>query len=279
MNWFIIDDLLKQAINEDALYGDITTSSIVGMGSKCTVDLIAKEDGIIAGILVYKRVFDLLGDVNVELFVKDGECVKPGQVIGKLSGNTHNILVGERLSLNLLQRMSGIATTTHEMVELIKGTKAKLLDTRKTTPNLRMLEKYAVTVGGGCNHRFNLSDGVLIKDNHIGAAGGIKEAIEKVRDKVSFVRKIEIETENLSQVQEALDAGADIIMLDNMSVEQMKEAVALINNRALTEASGNVNRSNIKAIAETGVDYISMGMLTHSVASLDISMKNLVILS
>lgn len=279
MNWFIIDDLLKQAINEDALYGDITTSSIVKMGSKCSVELIAKEDGIIAGLDVFKRVFELLSDVEIMLFVKDGEYVKPSQVIGKLSGSTHNILVGERLALNLIQRMSGIATTTHKMVELIKGTNAKLLDTRKTTPNLRLLEKYAVTVGGGCNHRFNLSDGVLIKDNHISAAGGIKNAIKMVRKQVSFVRKIEVETEDLSQVREALEAGADIIMLDNMSLEQMREAVKLIGGKALTEASGNVNSHNIRSIAETGVDYISMGMLTHSVSSLDISMKNLVLLS
>lgn len=279
MNWFIIDDLLKRAINEDAMYGDITTSSIVDRGSKCTVDLIAKEDGVIAGLDVFTRVFDLLGGVEVLLFAKDGEFVKPSQVIGKLSGNTHNILVGERLALNLIQRMSGIATTTRNMVELINGTKAKLLDTRKTTPNLRMLEKYAVIVGGGCNHRFNLSDGILIKDNHISAAGGIRNAIEKVRKQVSFVRKIEVETESIAQVQEALEAGADIIMLDNMSVDIMKEAIALIGGKALTEASGNVNSANIRSIAETGVDYISIGMLTHSVISLDISMKNLLISS
>lgn len=277
MNWFSIDEILKQAINEDALYGDITTSSIVDKGSNCMVDLIAKEDGIVAGLEVFKRVFELLGDVEVVLFVKDGECVKPAQVIGKLSGDTHNILVGERLALNLIQRMSGIATTTHKLVQLINGTQTKILDTRKTTPNLRMLEKYAVTVGGGCNHRYNLSDGVLIKDNHIGAAGGITNAVQKVKKSVSFVRKIEVETENLAQVQEALDAGADIIMLDNMSLELMKEAVSLIDGRALTEASGNVNSGNIRAIAETGVDYISIGMITHSVSSLDISMKNLVI--
>lgn len=279
MNWLLIDALLKQAINEDALYGDITTSSIIDAGSQCNIDLIVKEDGIIAGLDVFKRVFELLGEVEVVLFIRDGAHVKPMQVIGKLSGNTHNILIGERLALNLIQRMSGIATTTHKMVELLKGTKAKLLDTRKTTPNLRILEKYAVNVGGGCNHRFNLSDGVMIKDNHICAAGGIKEAVNKARNQVSFVRKIEVEAECLEQVQEALTAGADIIMLDNMSIEQMKEAVKLIDGRALIEASGNVNSHNIKAIAETGVDYISVGALTHSVNALDISMKNLVILS
>ncbi|PKM93269.1 MAG: nicotinate-nucleotide diphosphorylase (carboxylating) [Firmicutes bacterium HGW-Firmicutes-1] len=277
MNWLNIDELLIKAINEDALYGDITTSSIVDKNSKSSVDLIVKEEGIIAGLDVFKRVFELLGDVEVETHVKDGDKVSPSQVIGKLRGSTHNILVGERLALNLIQRMSGIATTTNKLVELVKDTNTKVLDTRKTTPNLRMLEKYAVKVGGGSNHRYNLSDGVLIKDNHIGAAGGIKNAVDKVRAQVSFVRKIEVETESLEQVQEALDAGADIIMLDNMTTNIMKQAVELIGKRALTEASGNVNSSNIKEIADTGVDFISIGMLTHSVSSLDISMKNLVI--
>lgn len=277
MNWLNIDELLIKAINEDALYGDITTSSIVDKNSKSSVDLIVKEEGIIAGLDVFKRVFELLGDVEVETHVKDGDKVSPSQIIGKLRGSTHNILVGERLALNLIQRMSGIATTTNKLVELVKDTNTKVLDTRKTTPNLRMLEKYAVKVGGGSNHRYNLSDGVLIKDNHIGAAGGIKNAVDKVRAQVSFVRKIEVETESLKQVQEALDAGADIIMLDNMTTNIMKQAVELIGKRALTEASGNVNSSNIKEIADTGVDFISIGMLTHSVSSLDISMKNLVI--
>lgn len=277
MNWLSIDRILTDAINEDALYGDITTTAITGDLSRCTVDLIAKEDGIIAGLDVFKRVFELLGDVEVELFYKDGDNVRQGLIIAKLQGDTHNILVGERLALNLLQRMSGIATTTNKLVKMIEGTNTKLLDTRKTTPNLRMLEKYAVKAGGGTNHRFNLSDGVLIKDNHIAAAGGIKNAIEKVRENVSFVRKIEVETETIEEVKEALEAGADIIMLDNMSIETMKEAVRFIDKRALTEASGNVTEKNIREIANTGVDYISLGMLTHSVTSLDISMKNLVI--
>lgn len=277
MNWLSIDEILINAINEDALYGDITTSAIVDKNSKSSVDLIAKEEGILAGLDVFIRVFELLGDVKVETFAEDGDKVCPSKLIGKLRGSTHNILVGERLALNLLQRMSGIATTTSKLVELVKGTNTKILDTRKTTPNLRMLEKYAVKVGGGCNHRFNLSDGVLIKDNHIGAAGGIKNAVEKVRAQVSFVRKIEVETENLEQVQEALDVGADIIMLDNMTTSMMKQAINMIGKKALTEASGNVNILNIKEIADTGVDYISIGMLTHSVTSLDISMKNLVL--
>ncbi|PKM49461.1 MAG: nicotinate-nucleotide diphosphorylase (carboxylating) [Firmicutes bacterium HGW-Firmicutes-7] len=277
MNWLSIDEILMNAINEDALYGDITTSSIVDKNSKSSVDLIAKEDGIIAGLDVFRRVFELLGDVEVKTYVNDGDKITMSQVIGKLKGSTYNILVGERLALNLIQRLSGIATTTSNLVEIVKETKAKVLDTRKTTPNLRILEKYAVKVGGGSNHRYSLSDGVLIKDNHISAAGSIKCAVEKVRAQVSFVRKIEVETETLEQVQEALAVGADIIMLDNMSTSMMKQAVELIGGRALTEASGNVNHLNIKEIADTGVDYISIGMLTHSVLSLDISMKNLII--
>lgn len=279
MNWLIIDELLKSAINEDALYGDITTTSIVDTNSKCQVDLIVKQDGVIAGLEVFKRVFEILGGVETKLMVSDGAFVRKAQIIGVLKGSTQSVLIGERLALNLLQRMSGIATTTQVLVAQLAGTQTQLLDTRKTTPNLRMLEKYAVKVGGGCNHRFNLSDGVLIKDNHIGAAGGISNAVTKVKQNVSFVRKIEVETESIGQVQEALDAGADIIMLDNMSIDQMKEAVALIGNRALTEASGNVSEKNIREIASTGVNYISVGMLTHSVQALDISMKNLSILT
>ena len=279
MNWLVIDELLKDAINEDAAYGDITTAAIVDRESRSKVELIAKEAGVIAGLDVFARVFHLLGEVDVTAFIQEGDEVQPSQVIAHLEGSSHNILVGERLALNILQRMSGIATATRRLVNEIKGTKAKILDTRKTTPNLRVLEKYAVTVGGGYNHRYNLSDGVLIKDNHISAAGSIKNAVRMVREKLSFVRKIEVETENLKQVQEALTAGVDIIMLDNMPLPVMKEAVDLIGGNVLTEASGNVNGSTIKAIAETGVDFISVGMLTHSSPALDISMKNLVILS
>lgn len=277
MNWLIVDQIIKDALIEDAIYSDITTSAIVSSDSKCNVDLISKEDGIIAGLPVLRRVFNILGDVEVDFFVADGDSIKTGQAIGILKGSTYNILIGERIALNLLQRMSGIATITNRAVELVKHTNAKILDTRKTTPNLRILEKYAVAVGGGHNHRFSLSDGVLIKDNHIEAAGGIKKAVNKVREKVSFVRKIEVEVESLEQIEEALNVGVDIIMLDNMDTDTMKKAIELINHRSITEASGNINLDNIRQIAETGVDYISLGMLTHSVKALDISMKNLVL--
>lgn len=275
MNWLMIDEIIKNALIEDSTYGDITTLGIVSTKSKCSVDLIAKEQGIIAGLPVFERVFNMLGEVDVEFYVQDGDLVEVGQMIACLRGKTQHILTGERIALNLLQRMSGIATMTHKAVKLLEGTHTKVLDTRKTTPNLRVLEKYAVVIGGGSNHRFNLSDGILIKDNHIDAAGGIKEAILKVRNNVSFVRKIEVEVESLEQVQEALDAKADIIMLDNMSLEIMKEAVVLINKASITEASGNVTLDNIRDMAKTGVDFISLGMLTHSVDALDISMKNL----
>lgn len=275
MNWLVVDEILKTALKEDAAYGDITTSSIVDKDSICSVDLIAKEDGVIAGTEVFRRVFTILGEVQVEFDVSDGDEVRKTQVLGKIQGNAYNVLIGERLALNLLQRMSGIATITRMLVKEIEGTGARLLDTRKTTPNLRILEKYAAKIGGACNHRFNLSDGVMIKDNHIGAAGGIKEAIGRVRNNVSFVRKIEVEVESLEQVIEALESGADIIMLDNMDTETMKKAVEIIDGKALTEASGNVDLRRIREIAETGVDFISSGMITHSVKALDISMKNL----
>ena len=278
MNWLVVDEIIKRALEEDSIYGDITTDSIIKKESICTVELICKEKGIISGLEVFKRVFDILGNVEVDLFTSDGHRAEKNSVIGKITGNTRNVLQGERIALNLLQRMSGISSFTKELVEEIKDTKAKLLDTRKTTPSLRCLEKYSVKVGGGYNHRFSLSDGVMIKDNHISAAGSITKAVNTVREEVSFVRKIEVETESLDQVEEALSVGADIIMLDNMSIENMKEAVKLINGRALIEASGNVSKETIKDIALTGVDYISCGALTHSVKALDISMKNLVIL-
>lgn len=275
MNWIIVDKIIKNTLEEDATYGDITTSSIVTENKSCTVDLIAKENGVIAGFEVFKRVFEILGGTHVITYVKDGDTVKKGNVIGKINGNVYNILVGERTALNFLQRMSGIATLTKRFVCELNGTKAKLLDTRKTTPNLRILEKYAAKIGGAVNHRFNLSDGVLIKDNHINAAGSIKNAVELVRNNVSFVRKIEVEVESLQQVKEALEAKADIIMLDNMDIDTMKKAVEIINHKAVIEASGNVSIETIRTIAETGVDYISVGKITNSVNSLDISMKNL----
>lgn len=276
MNWLIVDNIIKDALKEDCSFNDITTSSIIKSGTKCKVQLIAKEDGIIAGLKVFKRVFDILGKVDIDFYNKDGDYVKDRDIIGNIKGDAYNILVGERVALNFLQRMSGIATTTYTATNLIKGTTAKILDTRKTSPNLRILEKYAVTVGGGYNHRFNLSDGILIKDNHIDAAGGITEAITRVRNNIPFGKKIEVETENLDQVKEALNAGADIIMLDNMSIEMMKKSVELIDNKCISEASGNINLDNIKAVANTGVDFISLGMLTHTIKSLDISMKNLI---
>ena len=276
MNSLIIDEIIVNALKEDGAYDDITTNSIMTSSSRSTVDLIAKEEGIIAGLEVFKRVFQILGDVEVEFLAKDGDLVKYGQVLAKITGSTYSVLSGERTALNLLQRMSGIASLTNKFVEKLKGTKAKLLDTRKTTPNLRILEKYAVKVGGGENHRYNLSDGVMLKDNHIAAAGGIKNAVELARKSVSFVKKIEVETETLEQVKEALTAKADIIMLDNMNIEKMKEALKIIDGAALTEASGNVNLDTIREIAETGVDYISTGYITHSFKVLDLSMKNLV---
>lgn len=275
MNYLAVDNIIKNALLEDIPNEDISTNCVVDEKSMSTVELLCKEDGIIAGLNVFKRVFEILGDVEVELYKKDGDKVFIKEKIGFLKGNTRKILMGERVALNLLQRMSGIATLTNKYVQEIKHTKAKLLDTRKTTPNLRILEKYSVKVGGGCNHRFNLSDGVMLKDNHISAAGGIKNAVRLAKEHSSFVRKIEVETESVEMVMEALEAGADIIMLDNMDLISAKKAVELIGGQAITEFSGNVELKNIKEIAEIGVDYISVGALTHSSKILDLSMKNL----
>ena len=240
------------------------------------VDLICKEDGVIAGLDVFQRVFQLLdGETEAEFYCKDGDEVKKGQLMGRVMGDIRILLSGERVALNYLQRMSGIATYTRSVATLLEGTGTKLLDTRKTTPNMRIFEKYAVRVGGGYNHRYNLSDGVLLKDNHIGAAGGVARAVRMAKEYAPFVRKIEIEVENLDMVREAVEAGADIIMLDNMSPEEMREAVRIIDGRAQTECSGNVTKENIAGLAEIGVDYISSGALTHSAPILDISMKNL----
>lgn len=276
MNWLIIDKIIAEAIIEDVPQNDITTEFIISDDSTCSIDLIAKEDGVIAGLPVFERVFKILGKVNVEFFKQDGERVSPGECIAKLSGKTKHILTGERTALNYLQRMSGIATLTKTYVDKLAGSTVKVLDTRKTTPNMRIFEKYAVKIGGGCNHRYNLSDGVLIKENHISAAGGIKEAVNIIRANVSFVKKIEVEVETLEQINEALEVGADIIMLDNMDTQTMKNAVEMINKRALIEASGNVTLDNILEVAGSGVDYISVGALTHSYKVLDLSMKNLV---
>jgi nicotinate-nucleotide pyrophosphorylase (carboxylating) len=275
MNWLIIDDIIRRALQEDISSQDISTVATVPETSISKVDLIAKEEGIIAGLSVFKRVFELLGDVEVTLLKEDGDTVKPGMLLADIKGSTRNLLSGERVALNFLQRMSGIASLTNKYVKALKGSNTKLLDTRKTTPGLRILEKYSVKVGGGENHRFNLSDGVMLKDNHIAAAGGIKNAVKLAREATSFVRKIEVEVETMDMLFEALEADADIIMLDNMSISAMKEAVKIIGYKALTEASGNITLENIRAVAETGVDYISVGALTHSYKVLDLSMKNL----
>ena len=278
MNWLIVDEIIKSALKEDIPSQDITTTALINDDSTCKVNLISKEDGILAGSDVFKRVFDILGNVEVIFNKKDGEILSKGEIIAIVKGKTKNVLFGERVALNLLQRMCGVATLTRKYADKLTGTKAKLVDTRKTTPNLRILEKYAVTVGGGINHRNNLSDGIMLKDNHIDAAGSITNAINLIRNNCSFVRKIEVETENLDMVKEALNCKADIIMLDNMSISEMKTAVELIGDKAIIEASGNVSINTIRDIALTGVDIISVGALTHSYESFDISLKNLVLL-
>jgi len=270
------DELIKMALREDISSEDVSTNAVMPEAKAGEVELIAKQDGIICGMDVYERVFKLLDESTVvEKYVKDGDAVTKGMLMAKVKGDIRVLLSGERVALNYLQRMSGIATYTHDVAELLKGSKTVLLDTRKTTPNMRIFEKYAVKCGGGQNHRYNLSDGVLLKDNHIGAAGSITKAIQMAKAYAPFVRKIEIETETLEQVKEAADAGADIIMLDNMDVATMQEAVKIINGRAKTECSGNVTKENIKNIIDSGVDYVSSGALTHSAPILDISMKNL----
>lgn len=270
------DKLIREALCEDISSEDVTTNSVMKEAVMGEVDLLCKEDGVIAGLEVFERVFHLLDEnVKVELYCKDGDKVKNGQLMGKVTGDIRVLLSGERVALNYLQRMSGIATYTNSVSALLEGTKTKLLDTRKTTPNMRIFEKYAVRVGGGYNHRYNLSDGVLLKDNHIGAAGSVTKAIEMAKEYAPFVRKIEVEVESIEMVKEAVEAGADIIMLDNMSPEEMEEAVRIIDGRAETECSGNVTKENIGRLTSIGVDYISSGALTHSAPILDISLKNL----
>ncbi|MBO5232056.1 MAG: carboxylating nicotinate-nucleotide diphosphorylase [Clostridia bacterium] len=270
------DDLILIALKEDITSEDITTNSVMPEFCLGEVELICKQDGIIAGLDIFKRVFELLDEsTEVAFFCKDGDSVKNGQLLGRVRGDIRVLLSGERTALNYLQRMSGIATYTNEIATLLKGSNTKLLDTRKTTPGMRVFEKYAVKVGGGYNHRYNLSDGILLKDNHIGAAGGVKKAVQMAKEYAPFVRKIEIEVENLDMLKEALEAGADIIMLDNMSVEDMREAVKLCKGRAETECSGNVTKENIARLTDIGVDYISSGALTHSAPILDLSLKNL----
>lgn len=270
------DKLILMALQEDITSEDVTTNAIMREKVLGEVDLICKGEGVIAGLNVFARTFELLDkDTEIIFMAKDGDKVNKGDLLAKVKGDIRVLLSGERVALNYLQRMSGIATYTNQVVNLLAGSKTKLLDTRKTTPNMRIFEKYAVTVGGGNNHRYNLSDGILLKDNHIGAAGSVKKAIELARAYAPFVRKIEVETENLDMVKEALEARADIIMLDNMSIDMMEEAIKLIDGKAQTECSGNVTKENIQALAKIGVDFISSGALTHSAPILDLSLKHL----
>ncbi|MCI5503163.1 MAG: carboxylating nicotinate-nucleotide diphosphorylase [Eubacterium sp.] len=271
-----VDPLILSALQEDITNEDVSTNSVMPHPQPGEVDLICKEDGVICGLQIFERVFTLLEEnTQVETFVEDGDEVKNGQLLAKVRGDIRVLLCGERTALNYLQRMSGIATYTHSVAVLLEGTGTKLLDTRKTTPNNRIFEKYAVRTGGGNNHRLNLSDGVMLKDNHIGAAGGVKEAVTMAKEYAPFVRKIEVEVENIDMVKEAVEAGADIIMLDNMSHEEMREAMNYIDGRAQVEVSGNVTKENIAKLTDLGVDFISSGALTHSSPILDISLKNL----
>ncbi len=274
------DDLILQALKEDISSEDITTNSVIREKQMAKVQLLCKQDGVIAGMNIFSRVFILLdSSAEIETFVTDGEEVKSGDLLAVVTADVKALLSGERTALNYLQRMSGIATYTHSIAELLRGSKTRLLDTRKTTPNMRIFEKYAVKVGGGYNHRYNLSDGILLKDNHIAAAGGVKKAVEMAKEYAPFVRKIEVEVENLTMLEEALEAGAEIIMLDNMSTDMMKQAVEMVAGRAETECSGNVTIERITELKEIGVDYISCGALTHSAPILDVSLKNLTIIN
>jgi nicotinate-nucleotide pyrophosphorylase (carboxylating) len=275
----VADKYIKMALEEDINSEDVSTNAVMPDYKKGQVELLCKEDGVIAGLKIFERVFTMLGeDTKVDFKVNDGDEVKKGQLLAIVTGDVRVLLSGERTALNYLQRLSGIATYTRNVSKLLEGTKTKLLDTRKTTPGMRIFEKYAVRIGGGHNHRYNLSDGVLLKDNHIDAAGGVRQAIEAARDYAPFVRKIEVETENLDMVREAVEAGADIIMLDNMTPEVMAEAIRIIDGRAETECSGNITKENIATITSLGVDYVSSGALTHSAPILDISLKHLTVL-
>jgi hypothetical protein len=270
------DEMILLALKEDITFGDISSDAVLPKAAMGSVELIAKQDGVIAGLPVFKRVFELIdGSIDIKFMVADGDLVHSGEKLAVLRGDLHSLLSGERTALNYLQHMSGIATYTRSIADILEGSGIKLLDTRKTTPCNRIFEKYAVKIGGGNNHRFNLSDGVMLKDNHIAAAGGIKNAVAMAKKEVSFVRKIEVEVENLNMVREAVEAGADIIMLDNMDYETMEEALKIIDGKAETECSGNVTAENVAKLAALGVNYISSGALTHSAPILDISMKNM----
>ena len=271
-----VDEYILNALREDITSEDVTTNAVMREAKLGKAELICKQDGVICGLTVFERVFKLLDETSrFETNLKDGDEVKKGQLMGTIYGDIRVLLSGERTALNYLQRMSGIATLTHEMVTELAGYKTKLLDTRKTTPNMRPFEKYAVKIGGGTNHRYNLSDGILIKDNHIGAAGSITKAVEMAKDYAPFVRKVEVEVETLEQLAEAVEAGADIIMLDNMDNDTMRKAVEMVAGKAQTECSGNVTKARLKEIAEIGVDFVSCGALTHSAPIMDISLKNL----
>lgn len=270
------DEMILLALKEDITFGDISSDAVLPKAAMGSVELIAKQDGVIAGLPVFKRVFELIdGSIDIKFMVADGDLVHSGEKLAVLRGDLHSLLSGERTALNYLQHMSGIATYTRSIADILEGSGIKLLDTRKTTPCNRIFEKYAVKIGGGNNHRFNLSDGVMLKDNHIAAAGGIKNAVAMAKKEVSFVRKIEVEVENLNMIREAVEAGADIIMLDNMDYETMEEALKIIDGKAETECSGNVTAENVAKLAALGVNYISSGALTHSAPILDISMKNM----
>lgn len=271
-----VDPILMMALQEDISSEDVSTNAVMPEACLGEVELLSKADGVIAGLPVFARVFTLLDEeTDFTFYVKDGDRVSKGQKLAVIRGDIRALLSGERVALNYLQRLSGVATYTNRVVKLLEGSGIKLLDTRKTTPNMRLLEKYAVTVGGGCNHRYNLSDGILLKDNHIGAAGSVAKAVAMAKAYAPFVRKIEVETETIDMVREAVEAGADIIMFDNMTHDMMKEAVAIIDGRAETECSGNVTEENISKLKDVGVDYISSGALTHSAPILDLSLKHL----
>ncbi|MBA5850948.1 carboxylating nicotinate-nucleotide diphosphorylase [Clostridium sp. cel8] len=274
MNYLIIDEFIRRALIEDINYEDITTDTLLNGDEISKGNLIAKDAGVVSGIDVAKRVFQIL-DPNVVFTAmkKDGDTVKSGDIIAKICGNSKSILKGERVALNIMQRMSGIATKTRNIVNLVKDYNVKIVDTRKTLPGFRILDKYSVTSGGGYNHRFDLSDFVMIKDNHIKAVGSIREAVKRVKNKLPFTVKIEVEVESLKQLEEAVSTEADVIMLDNMDIDTMKKAVKFIDGRFKVEASGNINEKNVKSVASTGIDFISIGCLTHSVKALDISLK------
>ena len=273
---FKIDPLILNALDEDITDVDVSTKILGQAETLASVELLAKQDGVLSGMAVFERVFTLLNDkVKVEWLKSDGQSFKNGEMLAKVYGDVETLLTAERVALNFLQRMSGIATATHNMVEQLSGSNIKLMDTRKTTPGLRILEKYSVRVGGGNNHRYNLSDMIMLKDNHINAAGGVKEAIKLAQERSPFIKKVEVETENLEMVKEAVAAGTDIIMLDNMTVDEMKAAIELIGGRAVVEASGNLTAENIKKLKILDIDYVSSGAITHSAGIVDLSMKNL----